>query len=523
MLSPHDSRAVPETLVNLSPKLLNRALRAVIRHGYGTFFPSPPEFEIVRANWTSFSQEMAKVDLDTYQGYDAIFSFAPKSRLNIRRVALLHPCDFIFYTALVLALKAVISKSRLSEERVFSYRTEGTTPSQLYRSPSAWKDFRGTIEKRAAKPSCVVGVTDIADFFPRIYHHRLFNALDASSDKNTKDYIRVLDKMLRRFAGGASYGIPIGPPASRLLGESVLIDVDSTLLSFGIDFIRFVDDYIIFAERIQDAEYGLRVLAETLFQHHGLTLQTAKTKTMAAQEYVERNLTIHSEKEINRRKLLELFGDNEYDLSTYDELDDDEKKEVDAFNLSEMLKEALEGESVDYREVQFILGRLSALQKPELIPIVLENLERLYPVAESVTTFFNQFKSLTPSQASEIGSSLLAPILKMSDARPSEYYSVWILSIFQNHKSWNHADELLRIFRETNSDTVRRFAALALATSGTRSQALAVKEYLGSGSPLCRTASLLATAKLPKDERQYFAKSLGLSDSLEKLCVKEHI
>src|ERR1700722_3920421 len=101
-------------------------------------------------------------------------------------------------------------------------------------------------------------------------------------------------------------------------------------------------------------------------------------------EYVKRNLTIHSEKEINRRKLLELFGDNEYDLSTYDELDEDEKREVDAFIFSEMLKEALEGESVDYWEVQFILGRLSALQKPELIPIVLENLERLYPVAESV-------------------------------------------------------------------------------------------------------------------------------------------
>jgi hypothetical protein len=36
------------------------------------------------------------------------------------------------------------------------------------------------------------------------------------------------------------------------------------------------------------------------------------------------------------------------------------KQEVDGLNLSEMLREALaEGQNVDYREVSFILGRLS--------------------------------------------------------------------------------------------------------------------------------------------------------------------
>ena len=35
---------------------------------------------------------------------------------------------------------------------------------------------------------------------------------------------------------------------------------------------------------------------------------------------------------------------------------------------------------MDYQEVSFILGRLSSLQKPELIGIVLENLDRLWVV-----------------------------------------------------------------------------------------------------------------------------------------------
>jgi len=510
--------------MNLSTALLKRALKATLRHGYGTFFAEPPELGILKDNWTELVVDLSRVDLDTYQGYDAILSFAPKSRLNVRRVGLLHPYDFVFYTALVLALKTSISKSRLPADKVFSYRTEGTSPSELYKRGASWKNFRSSVAKRATKSNCIVGVTDIADFYPRIYHHRLVNALEASSGKTMKDYIRVLEKMLTRFSGGTSYGIPVGPPASRLLGEAVLIDVDSTLLSFGVDSIRFVDDYIIFADRVQDAEYGIRVLGETLFRNHGLTLQTAKTKISTATDYVERNLTIHSEKEENRRRLLQIFGDGDYEIPSYDELEDEQKKEIDAFNLSEMLREALlEGENVDYREVQFILGRLSALRKPELIPTVLENLERLYPVAESVAAFFKEFTDLPQSHASEIGGALLAPILNALEARPSEYYSMWIPSVFQHHRNWDHAEDLLRIFRETSSDAVRRFAALALATSGTRAQALAIKDYLASASSLCRTAMLLATAKLGKDERQYFGKSLQISDPLEKLCIRTNI
>jgi hypothetical protein len=132
--------------MKLSPELLKRALKAVLHHGYGTFFPEPPELGIVKKNAGKVIAELADVDLDTYQGYDAILSFAPKSRLNVRSVGLLHPHDFIFYTALVLALKASISKSRLPGDRVFSYRTEHTSASTLYRSPSSWRDFRDSIE-----------------------------------------------------------------------------------------------------------------------------------------------------------------------------------------------------------------------------------------------------------------------------------------------------------------------------------------------------------------------------------------
>ena len=85
------------------------------------------------------------------------------------------------------------------------------------------------------------------------------NALQAACGNALQDNIRVLEKMLTRFSENVSYGIPIGPAASRPLGEAVLIDVDSTLLSFDIDFVRFTDDYVIFATTPEEAEYGIRV------------------------------------------------------------------------------------------------------------------------------------------------------------------------------------------------------------------------------------------------------------------------
>lgn len=511
-------------MLKLSKSLLHRGLAATLAHGYSDFFPAPPEFAVVKKNWARVGPELAEIDLDTYDGYSQVFCFAPKlSRLNVRKVGLLHPFDLIFYTSLVCALRDGISTARLSPDKVFSYRAEGVPRNRLYADAPSFGEFREAVKSKISeKPDTFVGISDIADFYPRVYQHRLVNALEACSETSERPYIRALEKMLFRLSEGTSYGIPVGPPASRLLGEAVLIDVDSVLMSFGIDFVRFVDDFVIFADTVRLAEYGLRILGETLIQHHGLTLQPTKTRVLPAGEYLEHHLTVHSDKEINRRALLDIFGDDPYGSTSYEDLDDDQKRELDAFNLSGMLSDALtESENVDYREVSFILGRLSALQKPELIPIVLGNLERLYPVAHAVAAFFKKFSSLEEQTHREIADALLAPILNQREAHPSDYYSIWALSVFQDDSKWDHAEQLIRIFRDTSSDAVRRYAALALAAVGKRSEAFALRDHFTSGSSLCRTAMLLATRKLGRDERKHLRQSLRLNDSLEKLCIAE--
>src|SRR5713101_2158893 len=114
-------------MLHLTPDELDRSITAILLHGYGDFFPDPPELSLLVNKWEDIRKELVQVDLDLYEGYDVKFAFAPKSRVNVRRVALLHPYDLVFYTALVLALRDGITSSRLPlrENRVFSYHAEG--------------------------------------------------------------------------------------------------------------------------------------------------------------------------------------------------------------------------------------------------------------------------------------------------------------------------------------------------------------------------------------------------------------
>lgn len=318
-----------------------------------------------------------------------------------------------------------------------------------------------------------------------------------------------------------SYGIPVGPVASRPLGEAILIDIDSTLKSSGADFLRYVDDHVFFAKSPESAVSALHHLAECLFINHGLTLQTAKTKVLSSKEYKKQFLVPPEKKEKERRGLLSLImevgEDGDYEIVPYEKLSGAQRRELDAYNLSDMLTEALaHGENIDFKEVSFILGRISALQKPDLIPIVLKNLEKLYPVSHSIASFFGKFTALDVSDKKKIADALLRPLLKKRGPAPPTYYAIWVLHLFFQNPSWDHANSLLRIYKGSSSSMIRRYAALAISSSGSRAHALALKDDFIGAPPLLRTAILLASSQLGDDERKFWVKNLRLTDQLEK-------
>ena len=79
------------------------------------------------------------------------------------------------------------------------------------------------------------------------------------------------------WANRDSYSLPVGSNASRILAEAALLEVDNYLLSIGVKFCRFVDDYRLFAPNAHKAHYWLTQLIERLWLE-GLTINMRKTK-----------------------------------------------------------------------------------------------------------------------------------------------------------------------------------------------------------------------------------------------------
>lgn len=211
---------------------LQNAFDAIEHHGYSALLPKPPEWNVVRDHWAEIRSELCSVDLDTYVPSDPLRVYAPKSRATVRVVSLLHPVDLILYTALTLLVKDELELSRIPQGRkiTYSYRAEVGIKTRLYSSTSSFSAFQDRLKHKAGRVNTkYVAIADIADFYPRIYQHRLENVIESSAQsQRSKDVARVLvRKLISHLSGKNSYGIPVGPYASRTLAEAVLIDVDS--------------------------------------------------------------------------------------------------------------------------------------------------------------------------------------------------------------------------------------------------------------------------------------------------------
>jgi hypothetical protein len=135
----------------------------------------------------------------------------------------------------------------------------------------------------AEKHSFVV-LCDISEFYPRLNHHRLENALKHLELRGSQPH-KIME-FLQNFSGTYSFGIPIGGPAARLLSELLLNQIDLLLRLEGIRFCRFADDYHLFSDSYEDAFRSLVYLSEKLLINQGLQLQKAKTKIMSGAEFI---------------------------------------------------------------------------------------------------------------------------------------------------------------------------------------------------------------------------------------------
>lgn len=193
----------------------------------------------------------------------------------------------IMFLGLVLHLGSKIESARVSDDIVYSYRFKPCfNNGSLFDTETNWRKFQTdslTLAQHNDHISYIV-TCDIADFYTRIYHHRLENALDRL-DPNKQISSRI-KKLIQTFSGTNSYGLPVGGPASRILAELALDSLDHLLQIHGIKFKRYVDDFVVFCETKEQAHSILTFISRKLMENEGLTLQKHKTNILTKDEFV---------------------------------------------------------------------------------------------------------------------------------------------------------------------------------------------------------------------------------------------
>lgn len=200
-----------------------------------------------------------------------------KDHSSFRQCAWLDPFDAVKYLAAAYLLFEKIEAARIpKDERVVHSHRLSQTDGEIFDGRYGYDSFRALSSELSQQR---IGqwkiVTDIANFFDRIGNHSLENhLLNVGCDEKI---VSLIKEMLYFWAGDRrSFGIPVGSDASRILSEAILLNVDAKLKDSGIVFIRYVDDFRLFAETRAEALKVIEILT-TLLADEGLSLNSRKT------------------------------------------------------------------------------------------------------------------------------------------------------------------------------------------------------------------------------------------------------
>lgn len=266
------------------------SLKNIAKHGDTDIFPFPFEKDLFFDRPT----EARDLLLGLHQKFEAYLASNPPFTIEsltqvgytgFRWATQIDPFWNAYYLALVTSLADQIEGVRVpeSEAVIFSYRFGwNEDEAKLFRNVT-WRDYRHRAIELSRNAEFVV-LTDVSNFYNRIYHHRIENALMRLPTPG--DLPRRIMRLLSHFSKNVSYGLPIGGPASRILAELALDSVDQNLFRRRISFCRYADDFTLFCSSKSDAYKTLVFLSEKLF-NEGLVLQKNKTRIVSAEEFRE--------------------------------------------------------------------------------------------------------------------------------------------------------------------------------------------------------------------------------------------
>jgi hypothetical protein len=198
-----------------------------------------------------------------------------EAEVGERPLTVLHPALAARYASLVAAVAPAVEASL--SPAVCANRVERAAPSTGELRLTSWRDERVAFGARLrvlARSSEVLVFADVRACFASIGADQVARALRAVGAASTdRDAVAAFLVRLRRLG---VIGLPVGPEASAVLANAVLIPLDRAVEQLGVPHLRWVDDVV---AGVVSAAEGSRVLAALGRAAAGVALRLNDGKT----------------------------------------------------------------------------------------------------------------------------------------------------------------------------------------------------------------------------------------------------
>ena len=265
---------------------VDAAIRNVVEFGDTDLFADP-----IEAHWLRQAPDQARLAvLALHERFvqsrpgkpEALRALFSVGYSGYRLGTQIDPVWNLYLLSLVILAGPAIEAARAprSQAVVFSFRFIAPDErGRVFDPECGWRAFTHRALQLAETHAQAV-VCDLSDFYHRIGPATAQLALERARVEPA--LARRIGRVLRAL-GADRMGLPVGGPASRLIAESVLCQIDDQLDQTGVVFCRFVDDIRLFTATRDASLHYLALLSRELMLR-GFSLQKSKTRIMPGRE-----------------------------------------------------------------------------------------------------------------------------------------------------------------------------------------------------------------------------------------------
>lgn len=462
-----------------------RATKNIIKHGDTDIFPLPFESHAFFDNQDEIVDLICNYD-QNFDDYLARFppsnvnALTPVSYYGFRWATQIDPIWNAYFLSCVLAIADKIEAARLPKEDgcVFSYRySPDKNTGDLFDRNFGWQKFMSNSLEKSTDYEYVV-TCDISEFYPRLGHHRLENALQQIAGDT--GYSAKIMAFLANFSNTRSFGLPIGGPAARILSEITINQIDRLIKGARIDFTRFADDFHIFARTREEAYRYTIFLSEKLFDNQGLSLQKSKTRIMTTSEFrttspvrpaiekaPEQDGEGFADSHERSRQLLSFsLRFDPYSPTAHEDYEK-LKDEIRQFDILGLLKEELAKSRVHIalsRKIVSAIRYLDGKTRDDAVLSIVNNSDVLYPIFSSALIMIDRvYGELSKETQEEIVTKITDLIRSDSHVFRIDVLLCFALRVIQHSFNEENQQLLKELYESRDSEIVRRDIILIMA------------------------------------------------------------